>query len=297
MRIMLTGASGQVGWELARSLLPIGKVIALNRDQCDLARPETLPSIVEDVNPDVIINAAAYTTVDKAEDEEGIASLINCTSVGVLSEEAKKRNALFVHYSTDYVFDGTKQTPYTEEDRTNPVNAYGRSKLAGEVAVQQTGCDYLIVRTAWVFSAHGKNFLTNILRLTQERSELNIVSDQTGDPTWARFVAEATAHCVKSSLLSMKEQNFQSQIYNLTSDGNVSWYDFAKCIVASFYNHSNKGKSRCSISPIKTDEYKTRAKRPGNSCLSTKKIEKDFNLVMPSWEQTVQMCIEEVLQA
>jgi len=294
MRIMLTGANGQVGWELARSLMPLGEVIALTRSQCDLSHPETLPGLVNQIKPEIIINAAAYTAVDKAEEEEELATIINGTSVGVLAEEAKKHNALFVHYSTDYVFDGSKDTPYIEEDTANPINAYGRSKLAGESAIQQIGHDYLIIRTAWVYATRGKNFLNTIIRLAQERNELSIVADQIGNPTWARYIAEATAHCVRSCILDQEKQQLKSQIYHLTSNGDVSWYDFAKFIVTYLVNRNNEDKSTCKIYPIKTSDYKTLAKRPNNSCLSTHKIEKAFGLITPNWMQAVKLCLDDI---
>ncbi len=200
-------------------------MVALNRAQCDLSRIETIPGIVQEIKPDLIVNAAAYTAVDKAEAEEALATTINGTAVGVLAEQARKRNALMVHYSTDYVFDGTKPTPYTEEDEPNPINAYGRSKLAGEQAVAEVGGEYLIFRTTWVYAARGHNFIKTILRLAGERDELKIIDDQHGAPTWARNIADATALALARWML-LKEQGRElpSGIFNLTAAGSASWF-------------------------------------------------------------------------
>ena len=192
-RILLIGSNGQVGWELARSLMPLGRVMVPERDQCDLARPDTLTPLVNSLRPDVIVNAAAYTAVDKAEEETDLAMTVNARAPGALAAAARRHNALLVHYSTDYVFDGTKSGAYSETDAPNPASAYGRSKLAGEEAVRAAGADHLIFRTSWVFAARGKNFLRTILRLAGEREELRIVADQFGAPTWARLIAEVTA--------------------------------------------------------------------------------------------------------
>ena len=186
MKMLLTGCNGQVGWELARALLPLGEIIAVNRTQADLADLDGLRHAVQKYNADVIVNAAAYTAVDKAETEKDLAFLINAEAPGVLAEAAKKTGALLIHYSTDYVFDGTKTSAYTEDDVPNPVNIYGQSKLAGEQAIQASGVDYMMLRTSWVYAARGHNFLKSILRLAAEREELNIVADQIGSPTWAR---------------------------------------------------------------------------------------------------------------
>jgi len=193
MRLLVTGANGQVGWELSRNLKPLGDVVALDRRQCDLSQPELLPTVIRSIKPDVIVNAAAYTTVDKAEQEERLATTVNGTAVGVLADESRKAGILLVHYSTDYVFDGDKPSPYTEQDEPHPINAYGRSKLAGETAMRQAGGAYTVLRTSWVYAGRGRNFVRTILRLAGERDELRIVDDQIGTPTWARSIADATA--------------------------------------------------------------------------------------------------------
>ena len=186
MKILLFGKNGQVGWELNRSLQPLGEVIALTRENADFSNPESLRNIVREINPDVIVNAVAYTAVDKAEEEEELAATINGVAPGILAEEALKTNALLVNYSTDYVFDGVKDSPYIETDKPNPVSAYGRTKLSGEVSIQSSRCDYLIFRTSWVYASRGQNFLLAMLKLASEREELNIVSDQIGAPTTAK---------------------------------------------------------------------------------------------------------------
>lgn len=295
MKILLLGKNGQVGWELNRSLLPLGEVIALDRTQADLSRPESLREIIRDSHPDIIVNAAAYTAVDKAEEEEDLATVINGTAAGVLAEEADKSGALLIHYSTDYIFDGTKDVPYTEDDLPNPVNAYGRSKLAGEQAIQATKADYLILRTSWVYAARGRNFLKTIMRLAQERNELSIVEDQKGSPTWARLIADTTAYCIQQSISKRLEGRFLSGIYNITSTGETSWYEFANVIVTNAHDRLGENVQLSNIKPIKTVNYPTPAKRPLYSCLATENLEHNFNLVMPNWEDGLRLCMEELL--
>ncbi len=290
MKILLTGSNGQVGWELARTLLPLGEVIALNREQANFTNLDELRRIIEDISPTVIVNAAAYTAVDKAESERDLAFLINAQAVAVLAEEAKKQNALLIHYSTDYVFDGTKSTPYDEDDIPNPLSVYGESKLAGERAIQASGADYLIFRTTWVFAARGQNFVNSILRLASEREELNIVADQIGAPTWARFIAEATAHIIRQAESERKTENFISGIYNLTSAGETSWHGFAEEIVKMARQQNRELKNRL-LNPIPTTAYPTPAKRPSNSRLSTQRLMGRFTLVMPNWVETLRLCV------
>lgn len=297
MRIMLTGANGQVGWELARSLMPLGVVIALNRSQCDLSRPETMSGIVQEIKPDVIVNAAAYTAVDKAEEEEVLATTINGTAVGVLAEEARKRNALFIHYSTDYVFDGTKPTPYTEVDAPNPINAYGRSKLAGEEAICQVGGEYLIFRTTWVYAARGHNFVKTILRLAGERDELNIVDDQRGSPTWARNIADATALMLAKWALPKEGSRDEalSGIYNLIASGNTTWFGLAGAILQEAACRNLLSTDTLpKLNPIPTSAYHLPASRPKNSCLDGHKLSEYFGLKMPGWREAVAICLNEL---
>ena len=295
MKIMLTGANGQVGWELARSLMPLGEVTALDRTQCDLSRPETLPGIIRQIKPDVIVNAAAYTAVDKAEEEDGLATIINGTAVGVLAKEARKRKARLIHYSTDYVFDGTKAEPYTEDDIPNPINAYGRSKLAGEDAIKQVGGEYLIFRTSWVFANRGNNFIRTILRLAQERDELKVVGDQFGTPTSAELIADVTALVLYriSNMPILAEQI--SGTYHLTASGKTSWYDYSRLILETAIRHGCRLRLLPDkIAPITSAEYTLPAKRPECSHMDTYKIRSAFGLVLPSWQQQVERTIIDI---
>jgi dTDP-4-dehydrorhamnose reductase len=264
-RILITGKNGQVGWELQRTLSTLGEVVALDRTGMDLASPDSIRAAIRDAKPSLIVNAAAYTAVDKAESEPELAMAINGVAPGILAEEAKRLNALLIHYSTDYVFDGTKQGPYTEDDLPNPLSVYGKTKLAGERAIQQIGGPHLICRTSWVYGARGKNFLLAILRLAKERNELRIVNDQFGAPTWSRTIAETTAQVVAQlycpftfhvsrftateapithdpspiagveSPIADHRSLFAdvSGIYNLTSGGETTWFGFAKALLES----------------------------------------------------------------
>ena len=222
MKILLFGRNGQLGWELNRSLQPLGEIVVLDIEEVDFSEPESLRKIVQDESPDVICNAVAYTAVDKAEEDEELALKINGVAPGVLAEEALKLDALLIHYSTDYVFDGTKASPYIETDTPNPVNAYGRTKLAGELAVQSSGCDYLILRTSWVYASRANNFMLTMLKLAQEREELSIVSDQIGAPTTARLIAGTTVLCVQQIVKERMAGVFSSDLYHLTASGHTS---------------------------------------------------------------------------
>lgn len=294
MKILLTGGNGQVGWELIRALLPLGEVIVTNRAQADLADLDNLRRTVQKYSADVIVNAAAYTAVDKAETEENLALRINAEAPGVLAEEAKKTGALLIHYSTDYVFDGTKISAYAEDDAPNPVNIYGQSKLTGEKAVQATGVDYLILRTSWVYAARGHNFLKSVLRLAAEREELNIVADQIGSPTWARLIAETTAHVIRQSMLERRSGGFDSGLYHLTSAGETSWHGFAQTIVDIVRQQGNQTLKNRIINPIPTADYPLPAKRPANSLLSTSRLERHFGLKMPAWDKALKLCMEDM---
>lgn len=293
MKILLFGANGQVGFELARSLLPLGDVIALNRENADLTDLEKCRATIQTIQPNVIVNAAAHTSVDKAETERETAFLINAKAVEVFAQEAKKIGALLIHYSTDYVFDGAKNTPYLEDDLPNPLNVYGESKLAGEQAIQASGTDYVILRTTWVFAARGQNFVKSILRLAAEREELNIVADQIGAPTSARFIADATAHILRQAQCERNAKTFISGIFNLTNSGETSWFGLAEKIVALARLQNLDLKNQL-INPIPTTAYPTPAKRPANSRLSTKKLQQRFGLTIPTWEQSLTFCLEEI---
>ena len=291
MRLLVTGASGQVGWELSRSLLPLGDVIALDRRGCDLSQPELLPSLIRGIKPDIIVNAAAYTAVDKAEQEEQLATTINGTAVGVLAEESRKAGILLVHYSTDYVFDGVKETPYTEEDATHPINAYGRSKLAGETAMRQAGGAYVILRTSWVYAGRGHNFVRTMLRLASERDELRIVGDQIGTPTWAHDIADATAQIIRAIRREQAEDRFASGIFNLTASGATSWYMFARAIIEDARHHGLLQRVP-QLKPITSAEYPTPAARPKNSSLARERLSKRFGIALPDWKPRLSLCIE-----
>lgn len=291
--ILLTGSTGQVGWELARTLMPLGQVVIPQRSQFDLAKPESLDMLVDQIRPDVIVNPAAYTAVDKAEEESEVALTINATAPAALARAAQRHGALLVHYSTDYVFDGKKSVAYTEDDATNPAGAYGRSKLAGEEAVRASGADHLIFRTSWVYAARGKNFLKTILRLAAEREELRIVVDQIGAPTWARLIAETTALALQQDLTRRKNGSFSSDTCNLTAAGETSWHGFASAIVAGAQASGAQLKCR-SITPITTADYPLPAARPANSRLSGARLKERYELEMPGWDACMQLCLAEL---
>ena len=294
MKILLFGKNGQVGWELNRSLQPLGEVIALGREDADFSEPESLRRIVQDVSPDVIVNAVAYTSVDKAEEEEELATKINGVAPGILAEEALKLDALLVHYSTDYVFDGTKTSPYVETDKPNPVNTYGRTKLAGELAIQSSGCDHLIFRTSWVYTARGHNFLLTMLKLAQEREALSIVNDQIGSPTSARLIADSTVLCVQQAIKEKLVGIFSSDLYHMTTSGHTSWHGFTKEIVKLASQSLNLKLKIKDIKAIPTADYPTPAIRPMNSRLALTKLESIFAIKMPGWKGARYQCMEEV---
>lgn len=295
-RILLLGRVGQVGWELQRSLAPLGAVIALSRAEADLEQPETLRDTIRSNAPDLIVNAAAYTAVDKAESEPDLAATVNSHAVRVLAEEAGKLGALLVHYSTDYVFDGSRPVPYTEDDVPNPLGVYGRTKLDGERAIQATGCRRLIFRTSWVYAARGGNFVKTILRLARERDELKIVADQIGAPTSAELIADVTALCV--GYITHCPERFAEfgGIYNLVAAGATSWHDYAKFVVEGAARLGLTLKlSSDSIRPITTSEYPLPATRPLNSRLATGKLNQVFGIELPHWHVHLERVIEELV--
>lgn len=294
MKILLLGKNGQVGWELNRSLQPLGEIVALDYDEIDFSKPESLREVIQELSPDVICNAVAYTAVDKAEEEEELALKINAIAPGVLAEEALKLGALLIHYSTDYVFDGTKKTPYKETDIPNPVNAYGRTKLAGEIAVQSSGCDYLILRTSWVYASRANNFMLTMLKLTQEREELSIVADQIGAPTSARLIADTTILCVQQAIKERHVGGFSSDLYHLAASGHTSWHGFTNEIVKIEREKMSLQLKIEKVKAIPTSEYPTPAKRPLNSQLSLKKLERAFCIKMASWESSLELCLDEI---
>jgi dTDP-4-dehydrorhamnose reductase len=299
MRLLVTGANGQVGWELDRSLAALGNVVALDRWQCDLSRPERLPELIRGLKPDVIVNAAAYTAVDEAEREERLATTVNGTAVDVMAQEARRIGALLVHYSTDYVFDGLKATPYTEEDSPRPVNAYGRSKLKGEIAVRQAGGCHLILRTSWVYGARGRNFLRTMLRLMREREELRIVADQVGAPTSAGQIAQATAAVIAAAVRERADGRFASGLFHLTASGATSWHGFAAAIMEGATQDAVLAAGRapgCAprLVPIASEDYPCPAARPKNSRLAGDRLRQRFGIALPCWKEGLSLCLEEM---
>jgi dTDP-4-dehydrorhamnose reductase len=318
LKILLTGKNGQVGSDLAQLLPRLGEVVALDRQQSDLATPSDIRRTIRDHHPQIIVNAAAYTAVDQAEKEEALARAINTDAPGVMAEEAKKIGAMLVHYSTDYVFDGSKSSPYEENDRPNPLNVYGRTKLGGEQAIESTDAPHLIFRTEWVYATRGRNFLLTFLRLATQRDELRIVRDQIGSPTWSRAVAAAT---VKVLAQLVKENGSDpgsalsgaSGTYHLTSGGQTSWYEFAKAILEEaartphhtpWFETATTGKPLIArrIIPITTNEYPTPACRPAYSVLSNRKFLATMKFRLQDWQTQLhqafqEMPAEEVLQS
>lgn len=292
LRILIPGKTGQVGWELQDALAPLGTVIALDASQMDLANPDSVRRAIRDAQPEIIVNAAGYTLVDKAEAEPELAMQINGLAPGIMAEEARRLGAALVHYSTDYVFDGTKNGPYTEDDKPNPLSAYGRSKLAGEQAIRGSGAPHLIFRTSWVYAARGQNFVRTMLRLGRERSELRIVDDQVGAPTWARFIAQATAQVLRQLGDGHKAIRDRAGIYNLTATGAVSWYGFASAIFVEA--QAQLGMTPPNLIPITTAEYPLPARRPANSRLDNSKLTRAFGLTPPSWNKMLKACMHEL---
>ena len=297
MKILLFGKNGQVGWELQRSLAVLGELIALSSDSqdfCgDLSQLTQIAQTIRAVSPHIIVNAAAYTAVDKAESEYESARILNAAAPAVMAQEAKKIGAWLVHYSTDYVFDGSGDLPYLETDATGPLNCYGQTKLAGEQGIQNSGCAHLIFRTSWVYAAHGNNFIKTILRLAQQRDRLTIVNDQIGSPTGAELIADVTAH----ALLSLRHEPEVSGLYHLTAGGYTSWYDFARLILEQAERAGQPLKTRSvDVTPITSDGYPLPAKRPLNSRLNTRKLETTFGLRLPPWQLGVSRAIHEIVK-
>ncbi|RDU96031.1 dTDP-4-dehydrorhamnose reductase [Trinickia dinghuensis] len=297
MRLMVTGCRGQVGWELTRSLAVLGEVIACDRNEADLTHPASLKAVVDRIRPDVIVNAAAYTMVDKAEDEEALAVTINAEAVRALAQASRDVGALFVHYSTEYVFDGMKSGAYVETDAPNPINAYGRSKLTGEQAVADAAGDWLVFRTSWVYAARGKNFLRTMLRLASERETLRVVADQVGAPTSARMIAELTAHAIRQAMGERASGRFESGLFHLTASGSTTWRGFASRIVdAARALLPPDAVATRAIEAIATSEYPTPARRQANSVLDNGKFERRFGLRRAPWDESMQRVLEEIVE-
>ncbi len=288
MKILLIGKHGQVAWELQRTLAVLGDVVAVGRVDLNFSDVPAVRHFVAEICPQVIVNAAAYTAVDKAETERELCHQINATLPGVLAEEAKKLGALLVHYSTDYVFDGTKQSPYVETDPTNPLGTYGASKLAGEQAVQSTGADHLIFRLCWVYGARGQNFMLTMQRLAREREKLRVVRDQIGCPTWSRLIAEATALAIKQ-VSANPERSAYNGTYHLAASGLTNWHEFASRIIELMPEAERKCRE---VEGITTAEYPTPAKRPAYSVLNCDKLEQTFGLRLPDWERSLRQVLD-----
>ncbi|WP_122751481.1 dTDP-4-dehydrorhamnose reductase [Pseudomonas atacamensis] len=294
MKILLFGKNGQVGWELQRSLGPLGELIALDRHsvngRCgDLSDLEGLRATIRHLKPDVIVNAAAYNSVDKAETESELAGLINSQAVGVMAEEAMALNALLVHYSTDYVFSGAGVSPWQEEDPVAPLNLYGVSKRAGEEAIIASGCSFLIFRTSWVYSTWGNNFAKTMLRLAKERETLNVIFDQFGAPTGADLIADVTAHAI----LKVRQDAQLGGMYHLVAAGEVCWHGYASHVI-EFARKSGEQLKVTELNPIESTAYPTPARRPLNSRMNTQKLRNNFALRLPEWQSGVNRMLMEV---
>lgn len=280
MRILLLGRGGQVGAALVGALAPLGRVIATGREALDLAQPDSIRAIVPQARPDIIVNAAAYTAVDRAESERDAAFAVNAVAPGVLAEEARKLGALLVHYSTDYVYDGAKAGAYLEDDAPGPINAYGESKLAGDRAIAASGCRHFIFRTSWVYGARGSNFLLTILRAARERPELRVVDDQRGAPTSAAAIAEATAR-------ALAKPDAAPGIYHMSAAGETTWHGFAAAILEA-------AGLRTPLRAIRSEEFVTAARRPRNSLLDNAKLRATFGVALPDWRASLDRVMREL---
>jgi dTDP-4-dehydrorhamnose reductase len=297
VKILLFGKDGQVGWELQRSLTFMGELIALDTDDrklCgDFTQPDDIIQTIHSVSPDVIVNAAAYTAVDKAESEPELAYAINTRAPEILAQESRKLGAWLIHYSTDYVFDGNGVKPWKETDPTTPINVYGSTKLEGEEAVINSGCKHLIFRTSWVYSSRGENFIKAMIRLAQNQDHLSVIDDQIGAPTGAELLADVTAHSICTAL----RQPQVSGLYHLTARGETSWYGYASFVLDKIRQTGIKLKVQSeNIQPVSTEAFSQTVRRPGNSRLNTKKIERTFNLTLPLWQTGVARMLTEILE-
>ena len=296
MKLLLLGKGGQVGWELQRSLAPLGEVVALDFDStdfhADFSRPETLADTVLKVRPDVIVNAAAHTAVDKAEGESDFARTLNAVSPGIVAEAAERIGALMVHYSTDYVFDGSGSTPWTETDATGPLSVYGRTKLEGERLVAQHCARHLIFRTSWVYAARGGNFAKTMLRLAKERDRLTVIDDQFGAPTGAELLADITAHAIRDTL----RDPHKAGLYHAVAGGETNWHGYARFVLEQARKAGVELKAPPdAVDPVPTSAFPTPATRPHNSRLNTQKLQTTFGLVLPDWQAGVGRMLTETL--
>jgi len=287
-KILLFGKVGQVGWELRRTLAPLADIVCVDYPDVDFTAPDSIRRHLDAAAPDIIVNAAAYTAVDKAETETALATKINADAPGVMAGEAARRGALLVHYSTDYVFDGTKTTPYVEDDPANPLGAYARTKHAGDEAIRRSGCDHLIFRLCWVYGARGSNFLLTMQRLAREREKLRVVADQVGCPTWSRLIAGTTALALRQ-IQTAADARAVSGTYHLCATGQTSWHGFARAIVDLLPAETRKCRE---VEAITSAEYPTPTKRPAYSVMSTAKLERVFGLRLPDWHDSLRQVVE-----
>ena len=297
MKILLLGKRGQVGWELQRSLAPLGEIVALSsgsQNYCgDFTNLQGLADTVRRVKPDIIVNAAAHTAVDKAESEPELARIINADAVAVLAREAKSLGAWLIHYSTDYVFNGSGVKPWSEVDVTGPLGIYGATKLAGEQAIQDSGCKHLIFRTSWVYGARGNNFAKTMLRLAAERDSLTVIDDQVGAPTGADLLADVTAHTIRS----VQNTPTLGGLYHLVAAGETTWHGYARFVIDFALKMDCELKTNPeSIAPVPTSAFPTPAERPKNSRLNTRKLETNFGLTLPNWQTGVARMLTEFLE-
>ena len=297
MKILLLGKNGQVGWELQRALAPLGELVALDFDSpgplsADFSKPESLAATVQAVRPQIIVNAAAHTAVDKCESEPDMARALNAESPAVLAREAQRLGAWLMHYSTDYVFDGSGTTPWVEDSPTGPLSVYGATKLEGEEAIRASGCRHLILRTSWVYAARGGNFAKTMLKLAKERDRLTVIDDQIGSPTGADLLADITAHALRTAL----QRPEVAGTYHAVGDGETSWHGYAQHVIEFARARGETIKvARDAIAPVPTSAFPTPAKRPANSRMNTHKLRATFGLTLPSWQAGVDRMLTEVL--
>lgn len=287
-KILLFGKVGQVGWELRRTLSPLCRLECVDYPDVDFTAPDSIRRQIAGAAPDVIVNAAAYTAVDKAESEIALATKINADAPGLMAAEARKRGALLVHYSTDYVFDGTNTTPYVETDPPNPLGAYARTKHAGDEAIRATGCAHLIFRLCWVYGARGANFMLTMQRFAREREKLRVVADQVGCPTWSRLIAETTALALRQ-VRTPDDARALSGTYHLCASGQTSWHGFARAIVDLMPPESRKCRE---VEAIASADFPTPTKRPAYSVMSCAKLEQSFGLRLPDWHDSLRQVVE-----
>ena len=306
LRLLITGATGQIGWQLQRTLAPLGEVVACTRSQIDMADPAAAAEAVRDLSPDIVVNAAAYTAVDKAESEPELAHIVNAIAPRRIAEEVANTGGLLIHYSTDYVFDGAKPGPYEEADPTGPLNVYGQTKLEGEQLIAASGCAHIILRTTWVYDTRGKNFLRTALRLAREREELRMVGDQHGAPTWARTIAESTAMVVNQSVRQRDSSGWeQGGIFHLTAAGQTTWAGFAEQILEDYeslaawpadtgeYGSPLLAKR---VVAIASEQYQLPARRPHKSVLSNAKLQSAFGLRLPDWRVQLRLALQDAIR-